>query len=389
MRSITKHPYDENSLLGIEKKRIYHLNLATQTYTELEMEPQAEFKDLEWVTTSNDSFLVVSNEKADCLQSMNLVSLTVVEYLGQCGTASLTTNTEFENTILENPNQLGFDENNELLYVSVNHGSVHHLIRCDLKQRTTTEISVSLDSTPGLPSSAEFHFSYTFENTLIVSENVTKRVFLLIITSLSSHDVQSRNGLPLGVTDVAYIADMPLGVWDGKVWTNGAGELCLTPSCFHLTDVKFLKQLSPYRIAVYENSNHLRVVGVDILESASTTASTTARTAASTAASTTARTTARTTASTTTLVTTPPLPRHNPKGHCQLNILQRDGLCKGEYVSNVISSSSLELCGYMCIKNVYCQALAYDVITNHCHLFSSLEGVVDMDNVECYTIYKV
>ena len=358
LKSITKHPFDENSLLVSDtKSSIYHLNLTTQVYTLLTTITETEITDIEWLTTSNGSFLVISNKKEDCLQSMDIISLQVVEYFGQCGSEVVTTNTDLANTGLKDPNQLGFNEKDEILYVSVKDDG-HHLIRCDLKLKTTTEVLTPPNSKVTLPSNKNFHFSQVIDDILIVSDDGTNEVSLLNIASLALLHVEPVEDLAFGVKNVAQVANISLGVKHEKIWIKESVELCLTSSCSYLRDVKFLKQLSPFRIAVYEHSKYLHVVGVDIVEPASTAAP----------------------------VTNPPLPKSRTNGHFQLNILHRGGFCNGENVSNISGVSSPEHCGYICIKNRHCQALAYDVMTGNCHLYASCEGIVNMESIDSYAV---
>ena len=363
LTSFTKHPFDENSLLASDKESIYHLDLTTQVYTLLVTLTETEITDIEWLTTSDENFLVISNKKEDCLQSISVFSSQVVEYIGQCGYKTLRTNTNFANTGLKNPNQLGFNEKEEILYVSAEESGSYYLIRCNIKQDSTRKILAS-DPALVLPSSSKFYFSFAFDNTLIVSDTETDKVSLLTLAPYSRH-VEVIGDQPSGVEHVAYIGNVSVAA-DGKnLWVDEYTQLCVYDRfmrCNYLQGINFFKQISPFRMVVYDDNEHVQVVGADRAEPASTTAPVTNRLQ---------------------------LARNDTRGHFRLSIIQRGGICIGEYVRDVVRVSSVELCGYMCVKNRSCQALAYGVMTNNCHLYADCESVVDMENVDCYSIVLV
>ena len=115
-------------------------------------------------------------------------------------------------------------------------------------------------------------------------------------------------------------------------------------------------------MVVYDDYEHVHVVGTDRAELATTSAPVT---------------------------NLPQLARNDTRGHFRLSVIQRGGMCIGTYVRDVVRVSSVELCGYMCVKNRSCQALAYGVMTNHCHLYAVCESVADMENVDCYRVVLV
>ena len=365
LTSFTKHPSDENSLLASDKESIYHLDLATQVYTLLTIITEAYITDIEWLTTSDGSFLAISNKNEDCIQSMDIFSLLVVEYFGQCGVKTLETNTDFANTGLKDPDQLGFNEKEEILYVSVaEEDGLYHLLRCSVKNDFTRKVIESSSSALVLPSSSKFYFSFAFDNTLIVSDTETDKVSLLTLPPYSRH-VEVIGDQPLGAKHIAYVGNVSVAAYDEKLWVDEYTQLCVYDRfmrCNYLQGINFFKQISPFRMVVYDDNEHVHVVGTDRAKPASTSMPVTNRLQ---------------------------LARNDTRGHFRLSVIQRGGMCIGTHLKDVVRVSSVELCGYMCVKNRSCQALAYGVMTNNCHLYAVCESVADMENMDCYRVVLV